>query len=779
MTRHFLFFAMLLVLGSALSAQVDTGAAQGDANLAYDSSNGPSTSISASMAVGSPLGNALIAATTADYPMTPGDTLSLAFLQSTKTIIMRLFVEADGSINAGIFGQLHTDGETYAAIKSKIENMVTYGYPGANPSIQIVSTGVFTVKVEGEVKLAGLRNAWGLTRLSEIASAVSTPFTDLRSIMIKTKKGDSHKYDLFKASREGDLANDPYVKPDDLLVFSKATRVVTILGAVHRPGSYQLQQGEGLNDLVGVYGDGLLAAAEPELCTIHRRPEYGRPDGEALRVDARKDALIFDGDIVDIPSASSYQSIIYVEGAIAANIAAAGGATDSAKINLASEYRVEHYPYYHGELLSTVLRMLATRISPMAALREGFIQRDGIPKPFLVNMENLLNKYESTNDFVLEAGDRVIIPLGAFEAFVTGEVTRSAFVNISGLTRLSTVVGPFFTLNSSIRDVAVVSDVGLETSYDLFRASRLGDLSQDPYLKPGDKVIVNKLDRLVSIQGAVRRPGSYQLLPSEQLWELLEVYAGGFTENADLSRIDLVRIVGGSDISGERKLIDFSATPEIVLANKDNLTVPTLQSLLPIVFFEGAVALGIAGTDTKAEPGISNRLPYQFYDGELLSSAIRANRERFTPEADLEKGYVLRNGVRKQIDFSKFLFDRDIKDTATLQAGDRIVIPFKQYFVTVGGAVMRPGRYPFVPDRGWRYYLGLAGGANQLQNAGEAHDIANVQGTKKGPDDSIEPEDSIVFASNNLLYIFGQISAVLTGLASIFSVIYTVRSLTK
>ncbi len=450
--------------------------------------------------------------------------------------------------------------------------------------------------------------------------------------------------------------------------------------------------------------------------------------------------------------------------------------TTAAKGNLPPEYRVERFPFNRGERLSTLLRALAGRISPMAALRDGFIQRAGKAEPIRVNMEALLYRYDAGKDIALEAGDRVIIPFGAFEAFVTGEVKKSAFISVSGQSRLSALVGPFFTPYSSLRDVQVQSPEGDRASYDLFRAERNGDLRQDPYLKPGDRVIVNTLDRSVSIQGAVKRPGTYQLLPGEGLHDLIEVYALGFAESADSSKIDLVRIVGGSDRSGERMLIDYSTAGKLGLANKDRLNVPTLQSLLPIVFFEGAITVGASNATAKAEPGISNRLTYQFFQGELLSSAIQANRTHFAPEADLEKGYVIRAGVRRPVDFSRFLYDRDSHDSSILQPGDTIVIPFKQYFVSVGGAVMLPGRYPFVPDRGWRYYVGIAGGANQELNAGDARRISDVQGKPKGPNQAIEPEDSIVLESNSFLYLLGRVSTILTTVVSLASLFFTVKS---
>ena len=42
-------------------------------------------------------------------------------------------------------------------------------------------------------------------------------------------------------------------------------------------------------------------------------------------------------------------------------------------------------------------------------------------------------------------------------------------------------------------------------------------MSQNPYLRPGDVITINKFDRKVSISGAVKRGGSYELKDGEIL----------------------------------------------------------------------------------------------------------------------------------------------------------------------------------------------------------------------------------------------------------------------
>jgi hypothetical protein len=241
------------------------------------------------------------------------------------------------------------------------------------------------------------------------------------------------------------------------------------------------------------------------------------------------------------------------------------------------------------------------------------------------------------------------------------------------------------------------------------------------------------------------------------------------TERADPSRLDIVRYVNAQDASGDRRQVDFSSTPLLSLENQDIVTVPVIQDLLPVVFFEGAVSVVSASKDAKIELGISNRFPYQFYTGELLGSAVRANRTRFTSEADLPSSYILRRGNRLPVDLNRFIYEKDYRDDQKIEAGDTIVVPFKQYFISVGGAVMIPGRYPFVPDRGWQYYVGLAGGIDPDKNFGSARSLFDRDGKKKAIDAPVAPEDSIVLSSNNPIYLFGKVASIISVVMSIVS----------
>ena len=101
------------------------------------------------------------------------------------------------------------------------------------------------------------------------------------------------------------------------------------------------------------------------------------------------------------------------------------------------------------------------------------------------------------------------------------------------------------------------------------------------------------------------------------------------------------------------------------------------------------------------------------------------------------------------------------------------MIPFKQFFVIVSGAVLMPGRYPYIPDRTYEYYVDLAGGFDPERHTGKAVIITDIDNKVLGKDDPIGPETKIVAPNNNPLYLFGRISGIVGTIISITTLVIT------
>jgi protein involved in polysaccharide export with SLBB domain len=254
-----------------------------------------------------------------------------------------------------------------------------------------------------------------------------------------------------------------------------------------------------------------------------------------------------------------------------------------------------------------------------------------------------------TNAYPRSMPSLAISSLGIFEVFLTGEIPQTRTIVAWGLSRLSEAVESRRGSDSSLRDIKVIAKDGTLRFYDLFKASRLGITAEDTYVKSGDTILLTRSERRVEIAGAVRLPGTYELLKDEQLRELVEFYGGGLAPSSDVARLRIERT------SGERARIEYVSLEEgyskgIVLHNGDIVTIPSAAANLPVVSFEGAVtqlaaaaaAPAVAPQEggTAATPGY-NRILYTFKEGETLSDAVRAVRGSIAPLADLSSASLI------------------------------------------------------------------------------------------------------------------------------------------
>jgi protein involved in polysaccharide export with SLBB domain len=406
-----------------------------------------------------------------------------------------------------------------------------------------------------------------------------------------------------------------------------------------------------------------------------------------------------------------------------------------------------------------------------------------------------------SNNYPLSGVQLTLTQAAVFLVHVKGEVETAGEVNAWGLDRLSSIAQKNLTPYSSIRNVTVRSSGGQVREYDLYKAQRDGDLSQDPYLRPGDEITFKRVNRAVKIMGEVERPGTYQLKEGENLKELITVYGGGFTAVADRTRIEIVRMVGSESVSGDKLFVnkeDVEGNYEV--KDYDEVNVPTIVALRPVIFVEGAVNVVITeksdsatttanATATSATTAVSSttteeltgstRLVVAFNRGEDYAALVRRNILWFRAESDTRNAYLIRGGERILINLNPMLYDVEYRSELKVEENDTLVIPFRQYFVTVAGAVVTPGRYPYIPDREWDYYVGLAGGFVMGKNAREAIKIQDMSGKEVEKGVMIEPEMMITAKTNDPLYYFNQYAPVFTTALSIVSTFISILLLVK
>ena len=137
-----------------------------------------------------------------------------------------------------------------------------------------------------------------------------------------------------------------------------------------------------------------------------------------------------------------------------------------------------------------------------------------------------------------------------FKVKVAGNVQRPGFLVVTGSERITDVVIKAGLLESSSQRLVQIIRGDTTMTCDVEAFCRLGDVTDNPYVRQGDRIYVPAQDsefNKISIHGAVNQQLSIEYRPGDTLKRLID-FALGFKPNADSTRITLARFTSeGSD----------------------------------------------------------------------------------------------------------------------------------------------------------------------------------------------------------------------------------------
>jgi protein involved in polysaccharide export with SLBB domain len=346
--------------------------------------------------------------------------------------------------------------------------------------------------------------------------------------------------------------------------------------------------------------------------------------------------------------------------------------------------------------------------------------------------------------------DLTLVAPRTFLVHVVDNVRQPGTYPMHPLERVSTVLLKAAPLSTaSRRRIAIKHRNGTTTTADLVLYELTGDTSYNPYLLDGDVVNVPFADPVVTIAGAVRRPGAYELVKSKDLSELLEL-AGGFTSSVTKTLpIHLIRRNSAQQEVSTELPFSGGTTPNASLRDDDKVLVLGSDQVQRTVLLIGAVI----GSDPLDSATTSKRLP--FVEGDTVLSLIERAGGVKAP-GDLRRSYISRPRPGKtpeliDLDLDALLVRRDFKADKPIQMGDTIVIPPMQYAVLVEGAVGRAGLYNFNPTFTISEYIAHAGGRTRLARDLDEVRLIDVHGGSHPYHPGIKPEpgDAILVPERN------------------------------
>ena len=376
-----------------------------------------------------------------------------------------------------------------------------------------------------------------------------------------------------------------------------------------------------------------------------------------------------------------------------------------------------------------------------------FIDQEGflfIPKVGTVDLryKTLKEGKENIREKVLKSFRDVEISISLVDfrnikVNLIGNVAKPSVYVVPGNTRLmDLILNSYGVLESSdIRNIKIIRTDGSDVNIDLLSYLRLGDNAQNPYLLEGDRIIVNKVDKVVALYGAVLYPATYEYVDGESVQHLIDL-AGGYVDRA---KTDTVEVVSFEDDYKTLNSVFYSTTKTdlsaIQLKRSDKVIVREIPEYLidQIVRIDGFVkypgVYKISESETRLKEVILNMAGGFLDKASLKSSFIvrtvgvdksedpEFERLKLIPRADMtddEYDYFKAKSREKKgrlvVDFEKLFKQNDERENIILKRGDRIIIPELVNYVTVIGQVVQPGNIIHKPDLTIYDYIDLAGG---------------------------------------------------------------------
>ena len=679
------------------------------------------------------------------YLIGPGDVLRL-YLWGAVELQYELNVDNQGTVFIPTAGQMFVSGVPYSELKTKMTIYLSKFYEGlaANPPTVFLDISLAKLKpikifVMGEVSKPGGYTISSFASVFNALYSVGGPLTSgsLREIRVIRNNKVISKVDLYDYLLKGQLIGDVRLQNNDMVFIPSRGKTVSVLGEVLRPAIYELRVDENLKKLFEFSG-GLKATAYTGRVQVSRiKPFEQRKKFELekqlvdvdltnLLQNPSADFILSDGDLVAVDTISAKLiNYVTIEGAVLRP-----GAYDVSKVRRLSDLIYE-----------------AEGVLPEAYFSKADIIRTRPDETYQFISVDLAKALDGDplNNIELHPRDSVKI-YSIYELVEKRTVSISGYVKnpvslpfADSLTLYDMVFragglqdpvfrGKAFTLRG---DIVRINPDGLTTRIIPFNLEKLlREKSVNIDLEPGDKIYIYKgdvekvLDKVVRIEGEVRKPGEYPLSSNMTPTDLI-LQAGGFNERSLRTEVYVNRLKP-SGYEGEKISESFvipmslsfykSTSDEIKDIDSANINSNTfiLQHKDIIVVrknpnYQDQRVVTISGEVNK--PGT---YVLESKNETLFDLIIKAGGS--TSEAFLFGTQFNREGKKLVVDVEALFLEEDQSENVYLHDKDKIFIPKKPNTIVVDGEVNNPGLYRFIEGLSVKDYIDNAGGITDSAN---------------------------------------------------------------
>ena len=491
-----------------------------------------------------------------DYIIGVADELILSLWGTPVDDDLTVQVAADGQVRLPLVGLITLRGLTMAEAQAALRREYDNLYKNYRLQLRVGRLREITVHVIGRVDTPGPVRVTSVAALFDALSAAGGISKDgsLRAVRLRRTGYPERTIDLYSYLLEGDLSVDVTLQANDVIVVPAVGPRVAVTGRVLRPGIYEINDNTvRLSDALEMAG-GYARLADRRAVQIESVTRDGLSARTAnLESGSENSVELTDGDVAIVrPTTPKIQNVVYVAG----NVSSPG-----------------RYAFESGMRISDLLdeRTLVEagywlgRRAP-----DGAQSEQSLPEPFLeyalierIHPQTLqesrvafhLGRAVLDNDpsenHLLQSQDTVVVfPRSAFES--PEQVFVSGAVNKPGQHRFydgMTVKDLIHMAGGLLREAHLTGGV-LTRLFPEQKGTRYEHIDIDLHaaldgleganreLWPDDALTIKTVPEhrktiRVKVEGEVRHPGEYTMIPGERLSDLI-ARAGGYTPHAYL-----------------------------------------------------------------------------------------------------------------------------------------------------------------------------------------------------------------------------------------------------
>lgn len=634
------------------------------------------------------------------YVLGPGDKIAISIWGPTQENFA-LEIEKDGYIQPSGLPRYYLAGLTLDQAESLMASRLRnyYFFQKENFELTVTTARTINVNIYGEVFTNGTFNISAINTAFNALIAAGGPsdIGSVRKIQV-TRPGQKPKtLDVYAYLSNPVISQDFFLAENDFIFVPVADKVVTITGEVNRPFSYELLKNENLLELIRYAGGMKVNALKGNI-------KIKRIENDSIK--------ILDVNFTNLEKSGKNFELLGGDEITIENI------NDVVRNSVSVEGAVENpgeFALVSGNKVSDLVQK--AKIKDNAVLDVAYLKRLNEDKKTIryefLNLADVLQNPAGPSNLKLLPGDELIIV--SKENFV-----EKAIVTVEGAVRNPDTIDLDVKSNLRVSDLIFLSGGLQEYATDfayILRKDTTGSVAPEYILvnvkeavknpssaanislQPNDKLIVySKYDymdgSIISVGGAVRKPGDFVYHPSLTLKDLL-LLANGLKQEAALDRVDIYRLDLTNNKTTRVLVAKLRLDNELnVIGGDDNFELEPFDQVFVRYAPEFELQRNLSIQGEVKYPGTYALTSYNMRIATLIKDAGGLTNESFTGGSTLfrkkdDVGYIL-------IDLEKALEPGNKNENIILQEGDEIFIPKRNELVTITGAT---NTYEWYPQR--------------------------------------------------------------------------------